>query len=586
MPQRMQKSGGLIAEGRLQCIRANAASHAGMKTLRFRAAATLVLLTSLLGRHAAADVPPLVFPGCGATIQECIDDAPAGGVVELATDGPIDEDLRIIRGLQLVAAPGFRPVFTPFSFILATSPPTGDATLVLRGLTWEPAGAFRVIRVQHVGTGVYDVQIADNAFLGIQGSGISPLIEVGTFGATSPGPILATVRGNRFELPAAGAWPVALSFTTHTDGIAMIEENVVDSADTSTAGAVDVYHTEGDFQVWAVRNVMRIAKPEKIAINVWQHGNGGMTAPGQLAVRVLGNLLLGVDGGMRFGTSTYASLGTVDLLVAHNTIVGADFRAVQVGGNEDEAEMTGVIANNVLAHSERSDVGIHEFLDTVVETNNLLTRIDPNDSPSAPGAHSIVVDDPGFAGPGDFRLGATSHAVNSASPAWTPAELAWDLDGMPRLAGAAADLGAYELPCAPDDTAPHCAPMCSPATCHSDDPCTPTACVGQSCRVTPKTGLDAVTCACARPLPSTCGGVLVPKSIAQRAAKACVQIDRIAEATTRRQIERRVRSAQRGWNKAMRLLASPRSTLPPACEEDLAAQYTDAVARALFLILL
>ncbi|HEV7732663.1 MAG TPA: hypothetical protein VGR62_10900 [Candidatus Binatia bacterium] len=558
-----------------------------MKIHALRTVVTLAFLaTALLGRHAAAAGPPviedLMFPGCGATIQECLDHTPDGGILRLATNGPIDEDLDIDHSLALVAAYGFRPVFTPFSIISARSAGSGDQFLVLRGLTWEPAGSTRVVRVRHEGTGRYDVELRDNAFLGVQGTGLGGLVEVGTSLPGPGGPIVLNVRGNTFRLPAGGNWPLELSFTSPTDGIAVVEENTIETADTSQQGAVALYHTEGDLLFYAVHNVVRSKNPEQTAINVYQTGNG----TGRTVARIFGNLLRGIDGGMRFGTSMYADHGTIDLLVAHNTILDAHQRAVQVGGREDFGSSAhGVIANNVLVRSMRSDVGIHEFVDTVIETNNLLTKIDPEDSPSAPGPHSIVVTDPGFAGADDFRLAPTSAGINAADPTYIPTELLHDLDGGPRIAGPAADLGAYELSCAPDDTAPHCAPTCSPSTCQSEDPCSLASCVGDTCRITPVTEPESAFCACDRPLPATCAGVLVPTQITRRAEKACVQLDRVTASSTFRQIVRRVRSAQRGWGKARRLLASPRTTIPTDCNEALDLQYADATVRANQLVL-
>lgn len=556
-----------------------------MTTHALRTVVTLALLASvLLGRHVAVAGPPiedLVYPGCGKTIQECIDHTPDGGILRLATNGPIDEDLEITRSMGLVAAPGFRPVFAPFAIILARSTATGDTTLALRGLTWEPAGSTSVVRVRHEGTGRYDVELRDNAFLGVQGSGgLGGLVQVSTSLPGPGGPILLNVRNNTFRLPAGSNWPLELSFTSPTDGIAVVEGNTIETADTSQRGAVALYHAEGDLLYYAVHNLVRSANPQQTAIDVYQTGTG----TGRTVARIFGNILRGIDGGMRFGTSMYAEHGTIDLVVAHNTILDAHMRAVQVGGREDFGSVAhGVIANNVLVRSERSDVGIHEFVDTVIETNNLLTKIDPEDSPSAPGPHSIVVTDPGFVGDDDFHLAPTSAGINAADPTYTAAELLYDFDGGPRVAGPAADLGAYELPCAPGDTAPHCDPTCVPSTCQSDDPCALASCVGDTCRITPVTGSESAYCACDRPPPAACAGVLVPATITRRAEKACAQLDRVTASSTLRQIIRRVRSAQRGWGKARRLLVNPRAMLPPDCITALDRQYADAAVRATIL---
>lgn len=556
-----------------------------MNTHPLRTFVTIAFLASaLFGRHAAAADPPedLLFPGCGATIQECIDHTPDGGVLRLATNGPIDEDLEITRSLALVAAPGFRPVFTPFSIIFASSPGTGDAALTLRGLTWEPAGSTSVVRVRHEGTGRYDVTLRDNAFLGVQGSGLDSLVEVTSFSSppAARGPLLLSVRGNTFRLPAGTVWPLSLSLTGATDGIAVVEDNTIDTADTGQPGAIDFYHAEGDFLFYAIHNVVRTANPQQTAINIYQTGNG----TGRTTARVFGNLLRGIDGGLRFGTALYAEHGTIDLLVAHNTILDANYRAVQVGGRDDfGAQASGTIANNVLVGSQHGDVGIHQFTDRVRETNNMITSTDSEEIPTPPGPYTIVVTEAGFVADDDFHLTPTSPGINAADPAYTPAELFFDLDGNPRLAGPAADLGAYELPCAPDDTAPHCSPTCTETTCQSDDACSEAGCVGDMCRITPLTGVASAYCACERPLPTACAGVAIPSGIARRAAKACLQLESTRGAASVRQTIKRARSAIRNWGKARRILSSPRTAVPDDCAAALDAQYSDAATRAVLL---
>jgi hypothetical protein len=551
-----------------------------MKTHRLRTFLTLAFLASaILGRNAAATTEDLVFPGCGPTIQHCIDHAPNGGTLQLATNGPIDEDLEIVRSLSLVAAPGFRPVFEPLSIISAASPAAAvDMFVMLRGLTWEPAGATRVVRLQHDGTGTFEVHLVDNAFLGVQGSGIGPIVEVAVRGPG--GPVVVDVRGNTFRLPATTTnSPLELSFTSRSDGIAVLENNTVETADMSQRGALALYHTEGDILFYAIHNVVRSKNSQQTAIDVYQTGNG----TGRTTARIYGNLLRGIDGGMRFGTAMYAEHGSIDLLVAHNTILDAQLRAVQVGGRDDfGSTASGTIANNVLARSLRGDVGIHQFNDRVIERNNMITGTDSEDMPTPPGPYDIVVTDPGFAAGDDFRLAPTSLGINAADPAYTPPELLFDLDGTPRVAGPAADLGAYELPCAPDDTAPHCGPTCTDATCQSDDACSEAHCVGDTCHVDPITDDEGAFCACDRPLPATCTGVVIPTSITRRAVKACQQLESVRSATTERQQIKRARTAIRNWAKARRILKSPRVMLPPDCTGALDFQYGDAATRALF----
>jgi hypothetical protein len=553
--------------------------------------ASLLLAAGVLGRPAAAAPPPvetLTFPGCGTTVQDCIEDAPEGALVQLATNGPIDQALTIEKSLQLRAAPGFRPVFTPFSYIYARAVVSDDRHLVLQGLTWQPAGSSGVIIVAHDTDGTFEVEILDNAFLGITGASSGALVTVRTEGSpnVAPGPLALTLRGNRFEVPnGAETNPVSISLITPVDGTVLVAENLVRTGDVRQTAAIDFYHTGGRVEIDVVRNIVISGNPSESGVQVRQNA----IETGRTVARVAGNLLIGFNGGMRFGAEFYASEGTIELAVLHNTIVHAGLRAVQVGGREDQGgAASGLIANNVLAFSGRSDVGIHEFEATVVERRNLLTYIDPTDAPAAPGPESIVAANPEFVGNIDFRLAATSPGVNTAAPALVPADLTVDLDGWPRLAGPAADMGAYELPCEPGSTEAHCvmAPTCQETGCATDDPCYPALCVNDQCVTVEPTGFERARCVCARPLPASCASTPLPLPLVKKPAKACAQLGRAATSTAERQVRRFLSSARRAWDQSARAAVrrAAKGTLAPECAAALEADWVDASARVEYLL--
>ena len=570
-----------------------------MKTDSTRRLARLapILLASLLVGTLAAPVaaapPPTViftFPGCAPTLQGCIANAPEGALIQIATNGPIDEDLNIQRSLQLRAAPDFHPVFTPFSNIFAMAPVGMPRHLLIQGLTWEPAGSSGVLQVVHGTEGRFDVEILDNRFLGITGSTSGSLVTVSTAGTPRPaalGPIALSLAGNEFDVPSGTETnPVALSFTSALAGTVRVAGNTVRTADQRQQSAIDLYHTEGELAVEVERNVIASANPEQSGVNVYQTGDGS----GRIAARVFDNLITGFDGGMRFGVSFYASAGTIDLTVLHNTVVSASLRAVQVGGREDlGGHASGIIANNVLVFSERSDVGIHQFLDTVRERRNLVTHIGgPDDAPEAPSPDDIVVTDPQFVGPDDYRLEPTSAGINTASIELLPEDIMSDLDRNPRVAGPAPDMGAYELPCEPDSTEPHCVkqPSCEETGCTTDDPCYPARCINDQCVVIEPVGLEHARCACDRPAPSSCPSTPLPTDVRRRVEHACTFLERAGKTTSESRYPRLLTSAQGAFDRAIRgvhrraILGQISST----CATDFAADFTDARERIAQLI--
>ncbi|WP_410627636.1 right-handed parallel beta-helix repeat-containing protein [Amycolatopsis sp. cmx-8-4] len=130
------------------------------------------------------------------------------------------------------------------------------------------------------------------------------------------------------------------------------------------------------------------------------------------AVRVFDNLS---TGNAQAGLDLWVeSTGTMrDLTVVNNTFAGNAKGSVHVGG--DRFAGTNILRNNVFG-----------------------------DGPVTAGpftADHNLTGDPGFAAPGDYHLAAGSAAVDTGSAALAPA---FDLDGVPRPAGAGFDIGAYE----------------------------------------------------------------------------------------------------------------------------------------------
>ena len=71
----------------------------------------LLALLSLAATHALATTR--TWPGaapCDTTLQACLDGATNNDVVQVQSNGPIDEALNIAKPLTLAGAPGYRPV--------------------------------------------------------------------------------------------------------------------------------------------------------------------------------------------------------------------------------------------------------------------------------------------------------------------------------------------------------------------------------------------------------------------------------------------------------------------------------------------
>src|SRR5512144_801900 len=102
---------------------------------RFRASLLGFALLSC-GAASAARSEVRIWPGnlhsgCfGLTLQQCMDAAAPGDIVQVRTNDPIDEDLTINQSLTLAAEPGYAPVLGPFRGVTLVN--TGASTMVFR----------------------------------------------------------------------------------------------------------------------------------------------------------------------------------------------------------------------------------------------------------------------------------------------------------------------------------------------------------------------------------------------------------------------------------------------------------------------
>src|SRR5690606_9388125 len=97
-------------------------------------------------------------PPCDGTLQQCIDAAASGDIVEIVTNDPIPESPEIDgKSLTLRAGAGFSPVFASPNSVSAFGSDE-DQVIVIEGLTL----ANGQITAVHGGSGLFDVTIRNN----------------------------------------------------------------------------------------------------------------------------------------------------------------------------------------------------------------------------------------------------------------------------------------------------------------------------------------------------------------------------------------------------------------------------------------
>lgn len=507
----------------------------------------LLLLATLLG-SARADV--LTYPGCGATLQACVDAAGVGDTIQLAADVTPAEEVLIKRSLTVEPAPGVQPALA-LGTVIAIQP-TGDAAtaVIIRNLTLR-AGSIQAVHEQATALAV---TITGNRFIH---GGPAPIVFIGE--------------------------PIKVPNAPYGALTAVVTDNVLDAdfADASDGIFVAARYA-ASLSALAARNVLEVVGPEQVGVRVdsgvasatvdvignrlfgdaFGSGVAVLHDDGNLRARVVNNEITGQVGEPDGVEALYVGTenGASDVLVLNNTVVG-NRHGLFVGGTTPE-QVQATVANNIVAGNE--DRGL--TLDAGIANRNNLVFANGVDS-FAPGPGTRVVD-PLFV-PGTLWLADDSPARDAGATALVPADVTTDIGGTARVRGAAVDLGAHEHPC------PGCDPEPPPASCDDGDPCTLDATDGGACTHTLATGVAAVTCTCARPADAACAGHDLPGGVRRKTERACALI---AGGTSRRTIKK----ATRQFGGALRQARSrtTRRQVGTTCADALARGLGDAVARA------
>ncbi|MFC5098635.1 right-handed parallel beta-helix repeat-containing protein [Amycolatopsis plumensis] len=356
--------------------------------------------------------------GYYATVQAAADLARPGDTVAIEA-GTYPGGLTVHRD----GAPG-RPI--RFTGLGGTAVLTGAGGLAVGGHSWLE---FTDVTVSgSAGFGVYAVGAHDLVFdrFGVDGSRDGGLVLIGTrrvrvtqcdiHGTNARG----TAADHEALSIASGSSDVDVSgCRVHDNGEEGIDVKYDDAARVKTHHNVvtgnrgpDIY-VDSSSTVDVYANVVggtREATKAGIGLAVEDYSGSRLLSD----VRVVGNLSAG---NAQAGLSLWVeSTGTMrNLEIVNNTFAGNARGSLRI----DADRFTGVnlLRNNV-------------FGDGPVDTGPFA-------------ADHNFAGDPGFADParGDYHLAAGSAAIDAGSPVHAPA---FDLDGVPRPAGAGFDIGAYE----------------------------------------------------------------------------------------------------------------------------------------------
>ena len=401
------------------------------QTLLGSTIAALLTLISVLGASGGPFpifyVWPDASPPCNGTLQACIDAASPEDGVDIATNGPIDEEISFAKSLDLRAAPGFQPVFAPGRSILARSALTGaDQAIRVQGLTLA-GGQIEVSN--HNNAGSLIAKVLDNTILT---SAYNPPIQLG---AQSGGPLLFEIAGNTLTPKAGITRGINISvYSGFASG--EVSGNVVTMVPDLSATAIDLYVQSGSLVVDVVGNRISGSTYEN-GIRLREYLTGTLNA------RVLGNLVKNAVAGAGITISGYD--GPIDLTIVNNTI---DASAYGIAFDGFSPEYAGVVANNALTNS--GVIAVRDDVPSGVAVlslrNNLYYGNGADLDTGLTADPASVFANPLYAGPADFHPLPGSPAIGAGDPAAVPPEFSEDLDGNPRKTGASVDIGAYQVP--------------------------------------------------------------------------------------------------------------------------------------------
>jgi len=376
----------------------------------------------------AAPAWALTYPGpapCNGTLQACVDGSAPGDTVAIATNSAIDQDVTIAKSLTLAAAPGFTPTIG-----------TGPTHRVVTLGDAAPGGGSVDVGLTDLALSNAEIKVALNDDGGHRVDITRCTVSHGTMGTLATGidvavGVPATVTLDHVTVAAPGT-AIRLT-TTLASGEATL--TVVGSRVTTFTPTASV-----------------------VGIGVDVRGAGAVTT------YVYSNVVYGVGGagtGTRAGISvrTADSTGSAAVNVVNNTV--DDIRGATTGIQILSPPPTGAtiavnLFNNIVTRATRSGIAVLQSPEapTLTVTSGFDDTFGNTLADAyggyTPGPNMLSVD-PLYvnAASGDYHLQPGSPVVDAGSAAPVGGLPPVDADGNARVAGAAPDLGAYELGSAP-----------------------------------------------------------------------------------------------------------------------------------------
>lgn len=399
-----------------------------------------VLIFTLAPRANAGD-PVFVWPGsggCSGTLQACIDSASIGAIVEVNSDGVIDESLSFPNSRTLRAAAGRRPSLAAGRGISGSFSGVSAASVTVQGMRLSDAR----IQLSHSGTGLARFEVSD-CYLSSSSGQVAAGIRIEFNQATSASRTVLVAR-NQLQVGAPSLFDAGIDVRVSAGPATLdVRHNRV-RAKGDTNGTGIIIETESGANVNADVFANEVSGAFNTAMSITE---GRFSSTGSnFTARVVSNSLVGGGNQRGGGLNVAVGNGGIDLTALNNTVVfGRGITISRWGGAPRTGEVTGVLQNNLIAYTQFGLQNSPSLGSTASNDYNL--KFDNNPAGShTPGANDLS-SNPQLRSLLAPRLTSGSPAINAGNglALLFAAPLAdTDADGLRRIVEVV-DIGAYEF---------------------------------------------------------------------------------------------------------------------------------------------
>lgn len=383
---------------------------------------------------------------CNATLQACIDGAADGDRIEIGASAPIEESIVLAnRSLTLTASGDRRARFASGRSVTATISSGVSATLAIS--RFELTDGELSLRKSGAGAATFTIED-----VGVERS-VSGTIGHIAVGADGGATVNATITGNRVRgLPASiGHGLLHLEASASTLNVTAAWNTLSRNADPTAHGAglfVDAHAVAG--------------QPANANLRVYgnhisgAYGRGayffseGMfsASASTLSVYAVNNVATGASPAVSTGIGLVVGSGTIHAQVYNNTLTGVQNGISALGWDSGTAaaRIDGSVRNNLVQASTRGLVFTAALTPGLANAYNLL---DAPTNLATPGPNTLSVPARIMARHAP-RLRPGSPAIDTADGTGLANVIvegglpALDADGLRRVKGSQADIGAYE----------------------------------------------------------------------------------------------------------------------------------------------